>query len=189
MVYEEEINFYLNKNYSIIDKKYFKKNDNLHEWGWDILKTLPIIFGYEIDKCKEVFESWSLNNGFSFLSFEEDLRLAMHPVKLKTIFSPELMMDLTALRHVDGTQELLYILSEQIYGEIGHDILVKMRDEIKTEEDFLGVMKCIGFTLGPTLYDPMSFRPTRNFMSINHHESIKERKKNRIWRLWETKKR
>lgn len=185
MTHEEEIEDYLNKNYIISEKRFFKKNDNKHEWGCDIMKSLPIIFGYEDEICRQFFEAWGLKNGFSFLTFEEDWRLATQPKKLKTNWTPELAQDISS---IDVENELIYLITEEIYKEIGHDILIEMRDEMKSGEDFLSIMKCLGYQTTPTIYNPHTFAPYKGFLSTNYNEMMEERKINRIWKKWEAKK-
>lgn len=190
MTYEEEIGDYLSKNYIISEKRFFKKNDNKHEWGYDIMKSLPIIFGYEDEICRESFEAWGLKNGFSFLTFEEDWLLAMQPKKLKTTWSPEFAQDLQfQLTQVDAVREFIYLISEQVYAEIGHSVLIEMRDEMKSELDFLGIMKCLGYQPTPTVYNPDTFTPYKGFYSTTYDEMMAERKANPIWRYWESKRR
>jgi hypothetical protein len=182
-IYEEEICRYLSKNYVVIDKKFFTTYDNKDEWGYEILKSLPQIFDVNIDVCSAIFETWGLRNGFEPKTFDEDWREAMNPKKLKVKWTPEIAQDLHGYG-IDAESEIISLLSQEIAREIDAKILRDLGSKIKTSEDFLSVVRCVGYDTTPAIYDPMTFMPHKGFVSMKYSDVRKERDNNPIWQNW-----
>ena len=83
---------YLDKNYYIKDKKFFTRYDDIHEWGYSILDSLPPIFGFELDICENIFKNWIYTKEFS----AEELKTAWCQHKLNCTWSQEMALDLQA---------------------------------------------------------------------------------------------
>jgi hypothetical protein len=178
---EKEIFWFLNKNYYIKEQRFFNKFDNNHEWGYEIANLLSNIFSYGLEKSKELLSKWAYENDMPDKAFE----LAYNRQKLKVKWTPEMAMDLIAMYQIDSAEEqITKILTEEIVKEIDAQILIDLREEIKTPNDLLGVVKCLGYETTPTIYDPMTFTPQKNFVSTNYNEMIAERQNNPFWIKW-----
>lgn len=182
-IYEEQISKYLSKNYVVIDKRFFTTYDNKQEWGYEILRNIAQIFDVNVDVCSTIFETWSLRNGFDSITFDEDWQEAMNPKKLKVKWTPEIAQDLHG-HGIDAESEIISILSQEIAREIDAQILRDMGSEIRTTEDFLSVIRCVGYETTPTMYDPMTFMPQKGFISMNYKDVKEERNNNPIWQNW-----
>lgn len=182
-IYEEQISGYLSKNYVVIDKRFFTTYDNKQEWGYEILRNISQIFDVNVDVCSTIFETWSLRNGFDPITFDEDWQEAMNPKKLKVKWTPEIAQDLHG-HGIDAESEIISMLSQEIAREIDAQILRDMVSEITTTEDFLSVVRCVGYETTPTMYDPMTFMPQKGFISMNYKDVKEERNNNPIWQNW-----
>jgi hypothetical protein len=179
---KEELFWYLNKNYYLKDSKFFNKFGDTHEWGYDIIKDVVNIFSYEEEICKLCLTEWAYLNDLD----EDELETALGPRKLKVTWSPEMAQDLQTLYGVESAEEqLVKILSEEISREIDAQILNDLRDEIKTSDDLLGVVKCLGYEPSEyAIYDPNTFVPKKSFVSTKYDEMVKERTSNPFWLKW-----
>jgi hypothetical protein len=178
---EKEIFWFLNKNYYIKEQRFFNKSDNNHEWGNEIANLVSNVFSYSLEKSKELLSKWAYENDMVDEAFEA----AYGRQKLKVKWSPEMAMDLRTMYGIDSAEEqITKILSEEIAKEINAQILRDLREEIKTPNDLLGVVKCLGYETTQTIYDPMTFTPQKNFVSTNYNEMIAERQNNPFWLKW-----
>jgi hypothetical protein len=75
-------------------------------------------------------------------------------------------------------------MSQEIAREIDAQILRDIGSEIKTSEDFLSVVRCVGYDTTPTMYDPFTFMPQKGFISMNYKDVKEERNNNPIWQNW-----
>lgn len=178
----KELFWYLNKNYYLKDSKFFNKFDDRHEWGYDIVKDVVKIFSYQEETCKLYLTEWAFLNDLN----EDDLEAALGPRKLKVTWSPEMAQDLQAQYGVESAEEqLVKMLSEEISREIDAQILSDLRGEIKTSDDLLGVVKCLGYEPSEhAIYDPNTFVPKKSFVSTTYDEMVKERTSNPFWLKW-----
>jgi len=182
-IYEEQISRYLSKNYVVTDKMFFTTYDNKHEWGYEILKTISQIFDVNIDVCSTIFETWGLRNGFKTKTFDEDWQKAKNHKKLNVKWTPEIAQDLHGYG-IDAESELISLMSQEIAREIDAQILRDIGSEIKTSEDFLSVIRCVGYDTTSTVYDPFTFMPQKYFESMNYKDVREERNNNPIWQNW-----
>lgn len=176
----EQILKYLDKNYYIKDKKFFEKYNDEHEWGYTILELITTIFSFEREFCDNILKNWIYAKDIS----EEELEVAWGQRKLKATWSPELAQDLQAycITLANGEAELTRVLSQEIANEIDAQIL---RDiQILGFDNLVDVIKCVGYELGPVIYDPTNFVPKRNFVSMKYNDVIRERENNDIWKSW-----
>ncbi len=184
-IYEEQISRYLSKNYVVTEKMFFTTYDNKHELGYEILKAISQIFDVNVDVCSTIFETWSLRNGFEPITFDEDWQLAINPKKLKVKWTLEIAQDLHGHGiDAEAEAELISIISQEIAREIDAQILRDIGSEIRTTEDFLSVIRCVGYETTPTMYDPMTFMPQKGFISMNYKDVKEERNNNPIWQNW-----
>lgn len=171
---------FLNKNYVIKEAKFFRTYDDVHEWGNSISNALSKIFSFDEEYCVMQLKYWSEINGLD----ESDWLTATGPRKLKAVWTPELAQDLEALCGFNAEQELISVLASEIAKEINSEILNELRGQIKTQDEFLGVMKCVGYETTPQLVNPNTFKPYKGFVSMNHNDIKNERKTNTFWKDW-----
>ena len=179
---KKELFWYFDKNYYVKDSKFFNKFGDAHEWGYGILKDVVKIFSYEEEICKLYLTQWAFLNDLD----EDGLETALGPRKLKVSWTPEMVQDLQAPYGIETAEEqLVKILAEEISREIDAQILNNLRDEIKTSDDLLGVVKCLGYEPSENvIYNPHTFVPQRNFVSTTYNEMVKERSSNPFWLKW-----
>ena len=170
---------YLDKNYCVKENLFFSIHDDVHEWGAPLTRGLATIFSFDKDFCRDVLMHWSYEKGMSSDKFEK----ARWSHKLRTTWSPEMAQDLQNLYGVgDAEAQLTAILSEQIAAEIDSQIL---RDIMalgkKTTDEFLSVVKCVGYEPSETTIDQFTGKPRKGFKSMNYNDIRNERQSNNIW--------
>lgn len=168
---------YIKKQYYVKDGVFFNKY-HVHEYGNAIIRELPKIFSVDKEDCLEIFKKWAESHGVEYLDTD-----AYGSHKLKTSWSPEMANDLIGFNNIDAEAELIAILSEEIAAEIDAQILLDLRGLINTNE-FLDVIKCVGYEKGPTFYDPATFSPKNYFTSMKKHQIENERQNNTHWQDW-----
>lgn len=176
----EKVDFvfgYLNKYYNVTDGVFMNRY-NQQEWGYDIARELTIVCSFDRELCLETFKRWAENRGIFY-----DESNAFGPRKLKVTWSPELAQDMRSSYDIDAETALITILSEEIAKEIDAQILIDLKRQIP-KEDFMGVMKCVGYEPSPTIYDPTTFSPRRGFISIKKDEIENARQNNTYWQDW-----
>ena len=172
---------YLDKNYLVKEGKFFTTHDDVHEWGRRITDSLETIFSIDLEHCENVFKHWAYGQGMSSREFE----LAWGSRKLKAEWSPEMVMDLQAMHGIeDAEAQLTAILSQQIAAEIDAEILRELSGNIKTNNELISLVKCIGYEPTDVVYDVATFKPKRGFKSMNHNDIINERNINTHWKDW-----
>jgi len=167
---------YLDKSYQIKEGKFFTNYNDVHEWGQDIVKSLTIMFSFDLLFCEHEFSKWAYAEGITDKQWEE----AYQPHILKVMWSPS--VDYPSVDNAEET--LISVLSEKISMEINDKILLDLRSKIKTSNDFLNLVKCIGYEPSITIFDPQTFRPMKRFISMKHNDIINERKNNTLWQNW-----
>jgi DNA integrity scanning protein DisA with diadenylate cyclase activity len=82
----------------------------------------------------------------------------------------------------DAEAQLTAILSEQVAAEIDSQILREiMQLGVKNSEDFISVVKCVGYEPTETIYDQFTGKPRKGFKSMNYNDIRNERESNHIW--------
>ena len=61
---------------------------------------------------------------------------------------------------------------------------INLKSEIKSSDDLLGVLKCVGYETTQTIYNPETFKPYKGFISMNYNDIRNERKTNTHWKDW-----
>lgn len=174
----QELIWYLDKYYHVNESYFFNREDE-HEWGLFIIETLIKVFCHETELTEETLKEWAFYKGLS----EDEYKKATGPRKLKATWTPEMANDLGRYGIIDAESELIKILSEEIAKEIDAQILLDLKGKLNQEE-FIGVMECIGYETTPTMYDPYSFVPKKGFISMNYNKVKNARENNTIWKDW-----
>lgn len=176
-----QINWYLDKNYYVKEKKFFTRHNDQHEWGFSIADTLPSIFSFDKEFCIEVLTKWAYDHDLDKQSFE----LAWGVRKLKTTWSPEMAQDLQAQYGITSAEEqLTVLLADELAAEIDAQIIRDLRSQFKQPNDLLSVVKCLGYETSQTVYDPNTFIPRKFFVSTTYNEMVNERQNNPFWQDW-----
>jgi len=161
---------YLNKNYLFDGNQFLNKLLGYNEWGNKICGELSVIFSIKVEVCENVFKVWSRNNGVT----ENKWRDAWGPNKLSVRWSPEFTQDINCYPLNAETA-----LIEQIAREIEAQILLDVK--ITDTNEFLSVLKCLGYEAGEMSYNPDNFTPIKHFESIPYSKMMNERQNNVIW--------
>lgn len=173
---------YLDKNFIIKDGM-IQNHNGYQYWGKEILKKLPLIFSYDEEFCDVIFDFWcqkyGYNNWRNIVTFSTQ--------KLNVTWNPEMAQEIAAFHHIDAEAELTAMLAEQIAQEINSQILRDLKDSIKkktlTADDFLNLVKCVGYN-NFTVYDPLTYKPRKIFMSMKKQDIEYERQNNPHWQDW-----
>lgn len=189
---DEQIERFLNKNYYIKEHRFFNRVGDIHEWGHEIAELISGVFSYTLEDSKTELTEWAYQNDLTDKNFDrayerflETFEVAYGKKKLKAKWSPEMARDLQVMYGIDSAEEqIVRILTDELSREIDAEILRVMRDEIKTSDDLLGVVKCLGYETTQTMYNPFNFTPEKKFVSNNYNEMINERENNIIWQKW-----
>lgn len=174
-----EILSYLDKNYYVVENAYICKYNSVHEWGNPIIWMLKQIFCHGEELTNTTFKYWAFNNGID----EDQWESSLNPRMLNVNWTPEMADDLRHYGIIDAEAQLTNILSQEIAREIDAQILLDLRGKLQNDE-FLGVVKCVGYEPNETTYDPNTFAPRRKFRAITHNEIENERKNNPYWQDW-----
>lgn len=176
----EYIQNYLDNHYSVTLNGYILNHTpSLIEEGKDVVKFLTKTFSISEEEVIEIFHAWNIKHGISDEEYE-----SLYNIKpLRVTWSPELANDLTTFQGFDAETELIAILSEHIANEIDAQILRDLNGNLNTDE-FISVVRCLGYQLGPTIYNPTTFQPRRNFIPLSLQERKNERQNNTIWQNW-----
>lgn len=177
---QEQILSFLDKNYLIKENRFFRIDDNIHEWGRVIAFALSRIFSHDEEFCHMQLKYWSEIHGL----LESDWKEAYGPRKLKAEWSPEMANDLRMLHGIDSSEEqVINVLTYELAKEIDTEILKDLKGKLKSDE-FLGVVRCIGYETSHTTYDPQTFKPKKGFISMNYNDIVNERNINPHWKDW-----
>lgn len=177
---QEQLLKYLDKNYIIKDDRFFTKYDDVHEWGAQISYGLSKIFSHDQDFCVMQLKYWSERNGLH----EDEWSLAYNSHRLKTQWSVEMARDIQAQCGFDAEEQLVTMLSAELAREIDSQVLRDLKSKIKSSDDLLGVLKCVGYETTPMIYNPETFKPYKGFVSMNYNDIRNERKTNTHWKDW-----
>lgn len=175
---QELIFKYLNKYY-YIDGGIILNRYGDQEWGYDIADELPKILGFVKEDCDETFKKWADYYGLDYV----DNRIAYGTQRLNVTWSPELAQELATFHSIDAEAELTAMLAEQIAQEIDAEILMDLRRLVQPTE-MLDLIKCVGYEITPTIYDPNTFKSRRGFQSMKKQDIEYERQNNTHWQNW-----
>lgn len=173
IVKQEQIIAYLVKEYYVEDDYYFYKASKTHEWGRAIIKSLETIFSYPYEVCET--DKYDLDD----IKFSD----ALGPKNLKINWHPNIAQDIVA-NGINLEMEICNILTQELAKEIDVQILIDRRQEIKTPEEYLSVMKCLGYETSELMYHPDTFTPTKRFIGMDYNSIKNERQINPHWQDW-----
>ena len=172
---------YLNKRYYIKENLFFEKNTDEHVWGESILTKATKIFSYDGVFCLNIIAEWVAKYNLS----SEEFRTALYPKTLKVTWNPEVAQGLAAYFGIYSSEEhMKNILIDAIGRELNSEILLANKEKIKTIDDMVSIIKCLGYEPSTTIYDAATYRPRRYFVSTTYNEMINERQNNTLWQDW-----
>lgn len=168
---------YLDKTYTVgLDGYKTNEINERYEYGNEIVKSLVEIFTVNSDIAYDIFYSWTLKLGLSKNIFDNFYLKK----DLGVFWTPEIYQDIHA---IDAEAELIFIISKQIATEIDAQILIDNIGQFNSN-DFLSVMKCLGYQTSETIYNPHTFLPMKRFIPTSIIEMQNERQNNIIWQNW-----
>ena len=170
---------FLDDKYYLKDSKFFTKYNDIHEWGWQIAELIEGTFSISRESSKEILKNWYPKNYLS----EKDFVSAWGSKKLKAVYSVDAIRDLQAYA-IDAEAEIIRLLSEEVSKEIDGRILSDLNNEIKTLDEFEGILKCVGYVKSPLVYDPNTFAPLHYLVQNTHNEMMNERQNNQLYQRW-----
>ncbi len=180
--YQEQVIKFLNKNYFLKNNTFFGKVEEKQCWGKAIVVSVSQILYFDFEFCEDIFKRWAHSIGLP--DDEEVWRKSYNPTRLNATWSPELAQDLAAFTLINAEAELVAYLAEEIKREINSEILNTLVTSATTGDDFIEIMKCEGYQLGPTMYNPTNFTPFKSFISMTHDELLNERENSIHWQNW-----
>lgn len=175
--------YYLDKNYKLDGCRFFSR-DNANEYGQKIIFQLENVFDLDIDFCEDLLKLWAFKNGMP--KDETAWIVSYIGEKLRINVSDEILSTQHGFFTNYVESDFINITSKSIVEEIGSSTLLRIvqHNKIKDVHDFLSVVKCIGYELGPLVYNPANFQPFRNFFSMNYRDILHERENNIYWQNW-----
>lgn len=171
---------YLDKNYEIKSFRFLGKHSHASEWGTAIAYMISKIFSIDEEFCLAEVKSWAFKNGLE----ETEWTLAYGPYKLKSKLAYSKIDDLKRLGVTTAEEQIVNLAIYEIGSEIKADVLKKLKGKLKTKEELISIVKCFGYDVTPTIYDPITYAPYNAFVSTNYHEIINERAINPHWKDW-----
>lgn len=172
---------YLNKRYYIKEKLFFSKNDDKHVWGESIISHACKVFSYDSGFCIKLLNEWLRKHNL----VGDEIRKALYPKTLRTTWNPEVEQGLAAQFGISDSE--VYIknaLIDSIGRELNSEILLANKEKIKTIDDMVSIMRCLGYEPSSTFYDGATLRPRKYFISTTYNEMINERQNNTLWQDW-----
>lgn len=172
---------YLDRNYYVRNHTFFQR-PAIQVWGKTIVYELEIIFHYNYDFCESYLSDWARRAGFPE---DEELWLRGYcQQRLNTRFDPNLNKDFRTYLGQDCEAMSLEYLYNCISSEIESTFLKSFIASASTMSDFLEVMRCEGYVLGPVIFESGNSSPLRSFVTTSYDELVHERKTNKHWQRW-----
>jgi hypothetical protein len=167
---------YLDKRYFINEHRFYTKFEKEPEWGLEITKDITMIFAYDFEFCRRTLRSWAFSNGM----VKDAWHMAYHKHKLDIAWSP----DFREYIHINSNRELINYLIDEIIDDLQSSILTYYRGRLTVIDDFLGILRCIGYTRSRAEYSDFGYSPRQFLVSMNYSDILEERKKNPYWKEW-----
>lgn len=168
---------YLDRYYYTKENRIFKKEDDIQEWGLEVTDWVSKIFSQNIDKCSSLVIEWVESKGV----LPSEVYNLWGARALNCTWSLELADDLKRLGVSNVQERINDIVIENLSKEIDTTILKELKEHIKTRDELVSLIKCIGYEISPVIYDPTTFKPLNKFISVKYHEILNERQNNNIW--------
>lgn len=171
---------YLEDNYVILNNTFVNKITKNSEWGHAIIDSLVPILSINEKFITKVVKWWVLSKGMS----DDKWNNCFIQVILKTKFDSNKQIELEQIIGVNAEKQIVALLSEQIAKEIDSEILRQLKKKVTGVVEFENLMKCLGYVLTPTMYNPNTFKPFNKFVSITEYDKMYEQQNNPYWKDW-----
>lgn len=171
---------YLEDNYVILNNTFINKVTNKSEWGHTIIESLIPILSIDEKFITKVVKWWVLSKGMSDDKWDN----SFISVILNTKFDSLKQIELEQIIGINAEKQMITLLSEQIAKEIDSEILRQLKKKVTGVVEFENLMKCLGYVLTPTMYNPNTFKPFKKFLSITEYDKIYEQQNNPYWKDW-----
>ena len=77
---------------------------------------------------------------------------------------------------------MINLVIDELSKEIDTTILKQLKPQIKTFDELLSLIKCIGYEKSKEpIYQPITFVPVDYFITTKYHIMLNERQSNHIW--------
>jgi hypothetical protein len=171
---------YLNKTYYVKEGRILRKSDDVHEWGVSLEQWLSEAFSTSKKKesCYSVLSEWYKNQEGAV---ESDKYNCWSATTLRFKLSFEMANDLERLGISNIQGQMINLVIDELSKEIDTTILKKLKNDIKTTDELISLIKCIGYEQSPVVYNPVTLLPEHQFRSVRYHKMIDERQSNNIW--------
>lgn len=169
---------YLDRYFYTKETRIFRKDGDIHEWGLDVAEWVSEIFTCRKDECCNVIIDWAQSQeGIK----PSDIHRLWAARVLKFVWSID-MADELAMRGISNVQvQMNDLIINGLSREIDTSILKQLKEHIKDDTDLKSLIRCIGYTTSPIIYNPTTLKPEQRFISVKYHEMIDERQSNNIW--------
>lgn len=171
---------YLEDNYVILNNTFVNKHTNQSEWGYNVVHNLEVILSLDYKYITELIKSWVHSKGM----FEGKWDNAYMSTVLKTIYYPENQIDLERIIGINAEKQMIVMLSQTIASEINSKILRELKKKVTGFVEFENLLKCLGYKISETVYNPLTFQPMRHFISTTEYDKIYEQQNNPYWKDW-----
>ncbi len=171
---------YLEDNYVILNNTFVNKHTNYSEWGYLIIEHLQPLFSLTEEYITMIVKCWYISKGLSDTKWDNNLM----PRILESIHKPSIQAELEQVIGVNGEKQMISILSEKLANEIDSEILRQLKKKVTGFVEFENLIRCVGYELTSTMYDPYTFAPMRKFISITEYDKIYEQQNNPYWKDW-----
>lgn len=128
--------------------------------------TIEISYYFGIDESDSRFiiTTWLELEGLQIYSYKSLDKYFTGPRVLQTTWSPEIAQDVTPYEQLENA--VIRELSNRVAEEINSKIFKELSKSVKTHDEFIDLMKNIGYTTGQTIYNPETFEPIKRFIRI-----------------------
>ena len=176
---KNQIKKYLDKTYYVKEGRILRKCDDVHEWGGYLAEWLGSVFSTKPHECCDVVSEWFRNqDGVT----QEDINTYWSAKKLKYQLSLEMTNDLERLGVSNVEGQMINLVIDELSKEIDTTILKQLKPQIKTFDELLSLIKCIGYEKSKEpIYQPITFVPVDYFITTKYHIMLNERQSNHIW--------
>ncbi len=173
---KQQIFDFLDRTYDVIDKRFFLKNTDINEWGYEISSCLPSIFSFHHLESLDMFKDWCKENGFS--SREFDLAFKQHI--LITQYNDNMVNEMRIEYGISNADErAIELIATSLSKEINSELLLELSKKIKSIDEFMSLIKCFGYELSEARVNSKKY-----FISMNYNDIKNERTINTYWQDW-----
>ncbi len=164
---------FLNRNFYVKDNTIFNRFNEV-EPLCTISSSIAEILAIKVERIWELLKAWAYQKGLA--RSEKIWHELSYPVVLKYQWCPSFGISTRA--------ERLKEMIKEIEMELGITILSDINTSSVTDDVIISLLKCIGYTLGPSYYDPYQMEPSKPLIRMSSEEIQYERKNNAGWQYW-----